>query len=30
MPTDKQKTQEFFDPTNDALFVAPAQDGDTY
>ena len=30
MPTDKQKSPEFFDPTENALFVAPAQDGDLY
>ena len=30
MATDKQKSPEFFDPTDDALFVAPAQDGDLY
>jgi methylamine dehydrogenase heavy chain len=28
MPTDKQKSPEFFDPTDNALFVAPAQNGD--
>ena len=29
-PVGKQKSPQFFDPDGDALFVAPAQDGDTY
>lgn len=29
-PTTRQKSEQFFDPDGDALFVAPAQDGDLY
>ena len=29
-PIGKKRTPKFFDPDGDALFVAPAQDGDTY
>ncbi len=29
-PAGKQKSSQFFDPDGDALFVAPAQDGDLY